>query len=174
MYEINGVVRIERGRLPGGDAGTRVTLEMMRRLVHEGSSQFAVRWTALRIVRGAGVASHDTLGMLRALYRFVRDEITFVNDTLGVQVIQSPRVTLTARAGNCVQRAVLLAALAAAVGIPTSFKAIGADPRRPTEFSHVYLVAHLGRQVIAMDPTYGDNALGWQHPRPSRRMEVKV
>jgi len=168
VYEISGGFQVERGRLPAGDAGTTATLEKMRRLVHEGSRQLPVRWTAVRLVRAAGVPSHDVVGMLGALHRYVRDRITFVGDIAGVETLQSPRYTMASGAGDCDDRAVLLASLARAIGVPTSFRVIAADPRNRSRYSHVYVVAHVGKRRIAMDPTYGENALGWEYPNPYR------
>ena len=133
-----------------------------------------MRWIAAKIVRDAGVSSHDTVGQLGALHRYVRDEITFLGDISNVETLQSPRYTLASRAGDCDDRAVLLSALAGTIGIPTSFKLIGADPRSPGRFSHVYVLARLGGRQIAMDPTYGNNALGWEYSGPTRTMEVPV
>lgn len=176
MYEPLNGFRIERGTLPSGDRGTRITLDRMRALARDGSKQLAVRETALNIVRAARVEPHDLLGELRALFEFVRDRVRFIRDIYGVETLQSPRYTLQVMAGDCDDRATLLSSLALAIGIPAqlTFKAIGADPRRPDRLSHVYVVARLGRQAVALDPTYQDSRLGWQYPRPSRTLEVAV
>jgi len=144
----------------------------MRQLAHTGSRQWPVRLAAVRILRANGVASHDVLGALGALYRHVRDGVMFVGDIAGVETLQSPRATMELGAGDCDDRAVYLASLARSIGIPTAFKVIGADPRNRSRFSHVYLTARVGGRMISMDPTYQENPFGWEYPRPFRIAEA--
>lgn len=173
MYELRGF-RVTRGRLLSGDRGTHQTLAIMRRLALEGAAQLEVRESAIGIVHGAA-APHHPIQELGALYRWVRDQIRFTSDPVGIEHLQSPRYTLHVRAGDCDDRATLLAALARSIGLAADlrFRAIGADPMIPGRFSHVYVVATLrdGRR-IALDPTYPDTPLGWEHPRPTRTLEV--
>jgi transglutaminase-like putative cysteine protease len=176
VYERVGGFKVTRGTLPRGDAGTRKTVAIMQRLAHEGSNDLEVREAAIDIVRQAGVPSHDRYGELRALYVFVRDRIRFTNDILGVETLQGARYTLSVRAGDCDDRAVLLSALAMSIGIPAmlSFRVIAVNPSRPRSFSHVYVVARLKGRRIALDPTYENNPLGWEYPSPFRASEVNV
>lgn len=176
MYERIGGFRVTRGTLPAGDLGTRKTLDVMRRLALEGSRDLEVREAAIDIVRRARIRGHDHLGELGALFRFVRDEVRFTDDVLGVETLQGPRASLHYMAGDCDDRAVLLASLARSIGIPANlrFRAIGVDPRRPQRFSHVYVVANLGGRMIPLDPTYPDNRMGWEHPRPYRTTDVAL
>lgn len=173
MYErTRPPVSVVRGVLPPGDAGSLWTLAMMRRFAQEGAKMVPVRETAVNILRSAGVAPHDIRGQVGAIFRWVRDRIYFVNDPPGEQVIQGVPYTLEHRFGNCTQRAILLAALLGSIGIPTTFRAIGADPRFPSSFSHVYVAALVGKERIPLDPTYSDNTMGWQYPEPTRFVEV--
>jgi transglutaminase-like putative cysteine protease len=167
VYELNGV-SITRGSLPLGVAGTRKTLAMMQRLAQDGAKQLPVREAAISIVRDSGVSGHDRLGALRALFEFVRDRIYFVGDVAGVETLQSPRYTLSIGAGDCDDRSTLLAALARAIGIPVRFRVIAANRSRPSQFSHVYLVAQVGGRDVPMDTTYPNTPLGWQFPGPMR------
>ena len=131
-----------------------------------------VRETAIGVVRDAGVQPHDLVRQASALFNFVRDKIYFVGDPVGSQFLQSASYTLRERAGNCAQRAILLAALLRSIGISATFRAIGANRRYPGSFSHVYVAARIGREAMALDPTYPDNVMGWQYPNPSRYAEV--
>lgn len=162
------------GRLPAGDAGTRATLATMQRLAVDGSKDLDVRSTALSVLRASGVASHDHKRELEALYRFVRDRVAFRRDVYGVETLQAPRVTLQQMAGDCDDRAILLAAMLRAVGSPATvrFRVIAADPRRASRFTHVYVMARLGGRDIALDPTYQGTPAGWQHPSPLRVGEL--
>jgi transglutaminase-like putative cysteine protease len=169
VYERVGAISVERGTLPPGDAGVRKTLALMRRLAQQGASDLSVREAAIAAVRGDMAEGHDRVAQLASIYRFVRDRIYFVGDVLGVETIQSPRYTLSIGAGDCDDRATLLVAMARSIGISAgfSFKVIATNPVSQN-FSHVYVVADLGGRKIAMDPTYRDNAFGWEYPRVFR------
>ena len=151
-----------------------MTLDQMRRLALEGAQQFGVRHTALRILQAAGVQGHDTLAELQAFYLFVRDRITFRGDIAGVETLQSPRATLEFRAGDCDDKAILLVALARAVGINATlaFRVAALNPVRPGSFSHVYVVAKVAGRDIPLDPTYGNTPMGWEPRHRFRMSEV--
>lgn len=162
--------RITSQPLPTGDRGTRKTLAEMRRLVTDGSRDMVVREAVVGAIRIADAPSHDALGQARAWFAYVRDRIWFVNDPVDTEWVQSPRVTLNLKAGDCDDRAVLLAAGLASIGIPSQFKVVAANPRFPDTFSHVYVEAQIAGQPVPMDPTYPFNTLGTEPPRVTRMM----
>jgi hypothetical protein len=170
VYESVSGYRITTGKLPSGDAGTRKTLAMMAQLAQAGALRREVREMAIEVVRSAGTAPHDTLGELAALFAFVRDRVRFTGDISGVETLQAPHYTLHIMAGDCDDRAVLLVSMARSIGIPANlrFRVIGANPRQPGSFSHVYVVANVKGKDVALDPTYPSSRMGWQHPSPSR------
>jgi transglutaminase-like putative cysteine protease len=151
-------------------------LELMRTLAQAGAKELMVREAAIGAVRAAGAPEHNGQAQLAALHRFVRDQIMFVGDITGVETLQSPRYTLQMRAGDCDDRAVLLAALARSIGIlaELKFKVVAANPAAPGVFSHVYVVAKLGGQDIALDPTFHGNPAGYEYPLASRSREMNV
>lgn len=144
---------------------------MMRELAqgNTGAKNPTVRETAIQAARSGG-REHDPLSQLGALFRFVRDRITFIGDVAGVETLQSPLYTLRVLAGDCDDRATLLAALARSIGLPAElrFRAIAANPNNPGRFSHVYVMARVAGRDVAMDPTYHENALGFEWPARSR------
>jgi transglutaminase-like putative cysteine protease len=147
-----------------------MTLGYMQALAVSGSKDLEVRSAAIEALDRYGSREHDPLSQLGALFRYVRDRIRFVHDPVGVQAIQSPRATLGFAAGNCVQRATLLASMARSIGIPASlkFRAIAANPHHPESFSHVYVVANVRGRNVAMDPTYRENRMGYEYPARTR------
>lgn len=157
--------------LPSGDAGVRKTVDNMRRLASEGSRNLDVRAHVLRAIQSAGVSPHNVPGQVRAWFEHVRDAVYFLNDPAGTEWLQSPAYTLQYGAGDCDDRATLLAAGLMAIGVPASFKVVAADPRRPRTFSHVYVVANVQGHPWALDPTYPDNTLGTE-PRSYRTWMV--
>lgn len=148
-----------RGSLPNGDAGVTKTLGMMRELAREGSRDPEVRHQALWAV--GAIAGHDHAGEARALFRYVRDNVTFRRDINGAETLQQPRYTLSIGAGDCDDKATLLAAMLGAIGIDSSFKVVAADRSSPRRFSHVYVLARLPNgATLALDPTYSNAQAG--------------
>lgn len=169
MYERIGGFTATRKPLPSGDAGTRTTLAWMQRFASEGARDVEVRSAAIQALDAYGAASHDAEAALAAVFKFVRDRIRFVHDPVGVQAVQSPRATLELGAGNCAQRATLLAAMVRAIGIPAAlkFRVIAARPGSRA-FSHVFVVATLNGRAVALDPTYQRNRVGDEYMNRTR------
>jgi transglutaminase-like putative cysteine protease len=140
----------------------------MRRLVDEGSRDMVVREAVVRSIQAANVGSHDIRGQADAWFNAVKNGITFVNDPVRSEWLQSPRVTLNLRAGDCDDRSTLLAAGLAAIGIPSQFKVVALNRRYPGTFSHVYIEALINGRLVPMDATYPNNTLGTEPPRASR------
>lgn len=161
--------------LAGGDQGTRRTVQAMRQLADQGSRDLVLRAATLNALRTGGAAPHDVPRQVRAAYEFVRDRIYFLHDPAGTEWLQSPRVTLTLGSGDCDDRAILLAAMLQSFGVRSQFKTIAVDPRRPDNMSHVYLVADVDGEPIPLDPTYPQNVMGFEHPKPFRSaMELRL
>lgn len=156
--------------LPNGDQGTRKTLAEMRRLVSDGSRDMVVREAVVRAIEAANASGHDVRGQADAWFYFVRDRIRFVNDPVGAEWLQSPRVTLNLRAGDCDDRSTLLAAGLASIGIPSRFKVVALNRRFPGTFSHVYVEANIKGASVPYDSTYPDTVAGFEPPRPTRTM----
>lgn len=171
MYQRLGGFQITTSTIPAGDPGTVRTLAMMRQLAQDGATRLEVRNTAVAILRASHVAPHDQLGAVRAIFEWVKRRILFVNDIAGVETLQAPHYTLAVGAGDCDDRATLIASLLRAVGISSTFRAVGTDPNNPRRFSHVYVAAQVPGGPVAMDTTYGSNALGWE-PSRSRFLET--
>ena len=166
VYVPVGGFRITRGTLPSGEAGTRKTLQLMQRLALEGSRNVTVREAAINAVRQAGARPHDHEAEAFALFAFVRDRVRFTRDILNVETLQGPRYTLHVMAGDCDDRATLLAAMMRAIGLPAdlSFRVSASNPNSRA-FSHVYVVARIGGKVIPLDPTYPNNMPGFEPAR---------
>jgi len=165
---------VSSGPLPDGDQGTRKTLDNMRRLADEGSRDLAVRGTAASVVRSSGAPPHNPLAQTQALFEYVRDCIFFLSDPAGTEWLQSPRYTLASGAGDCDDRATLLASMLRSIGITSQFKVVAVDPARRDTFSHVYLVANVMGRPVALDPTYPQNLMGFEYPNPYRSAMVSA
>lgn len=119
-----------------GQAGTDRTIKAMRRLVNEGRTDPTIVFLAQQLARNYD--RKDYASQARAIHKYVQQHIHYVKDPRGTEMLRSPFWTLYYKAGDCDDQAVLVAALAEAIGFATRFKTIKADPSYPNEFSHVY------------------------------------
>ena len=77
----------------------------------------------------------------RKIFEFVRDEIQYVYDPMGLEEIQSPETTLKLRAGDCEDQAILLSSLLSAVGFESAL--IFADTDNDGVSDHVYSAVYI-------------------------------
>lgn len=77
----------------------------------------------------------------RKIFEFVRDEIQYVYDPMGLEEIQSPETTLKLRAGDCEDQAILLSSLLSAIGLETAL--IFADTANDGIPDHVYSAVYI-------------------------------
>lgn len=122
-------------QISGGEAGTDQTINQISTFVVESLSRRDVRLLAIKILQAAGASSKTPAKAAFALYQWVRSNIKYILDPVGVETVQDPEATLKVRAGDCDDHTVLLASLAMAVGIPARFVVIG--PHRD-RFEHIY------------------------------------
>jgi len=114
----------------------------------------------------------------RRIYEYVRDEITYIHDPLGVEEVRAPEVTMKLSAGDCDDKAVLLAAMLTCIGFKACFFIADTDNDKYPD--HVYTGVYLpdapesykpfpekrlsdGKNFhdwIPLDPTYEDSDFG--------------
>lgn len=129
----------------------------MARLARIGKKSFAVHNAALSRTRGC--AQKDYVCEATQIHSFVRDHIRYVQDPVDVERLQAPDKTLELAAGDCDDKAILLAAMLESIGHPVRFVAIGFEPGI---YSHVYAETKIGPEWIAAETTEPVE-LGW-HP----------
>lgn len=137
-----------------------MTLKEMARLTRIGKKSFAVHNAALSRIRGC--AQKDYACQAVALHAFVRDHILYVQDPIDVERLQAPDKTLELAAGDCDDKAILLAAMLESIGHPSRFIAIGFEPGI---YSHVYAETKIGDDWISAETTE-PVPLGWR-PDPA-------
>ena len=143
------------GVLPDGKEGIKTTLKIMRRMVREYRKHPTVRELALRLT--AGNRQNDIIANTKSLHAFVRDAIRYVNDTRGVETLQTPVATLQLQAGDCDDKSMLLAALLESIGQAARFVAVGF---RPGTFCHVLVEVRVGQNWIPLE-TIKPVSPGW-------------
>jgi transglutaminase-like putative cysteine protease len=149
------------GSIPPGEPGTRATLRAMRTFVRTYKAHDQIRSTAIELTRH--LPPKDWLGQVRALFGFVRDHIRYTRDIDGIETLQTPPATLELEAGDCDDKATLLAALLGSIGHPSRFVAVGFSS--PGNYSHVYLETPVGTRWLALDATVSTATVGWAPPR---------
>lgn len=158
--------------IPSGRDGVIATLRHMRDFARESikTPDQTVRRCANEIFRIKNVPARKWLREIGALHEFVRDQIRYVKDPVGVELVQTPEATLTMRYGDCDDKSTLLAALLIATGHPCRFVAVGFDGNG---FSHVLVEAKSGDKWIPAE-TIIPRPLGWFPPRVTSKYFLKV
>lgn len=158
--------------LPPGPAGTAATLGIMRKLARDAvtaPTQLA-RNQALQVFKNSGLRARDWIGEAQALQRFVQNCIRYVRDPDGVELVQTPEVTLKLRTGDCDDQATLLASMLKATGHPAKFVAVGINGG---PFSHVLVETKINSKWIAAE-TILKKHFGWYPPDATSRYERDV
>lgn len=136
-----------------------VTLKAMAKLARDGKKNFNVINKARSIIRGCG--QKDYACEAASLQSWVRDNVRYVQDPRDVELIQEPAKTLELMAGDCDDKATLLASMLEAIGHQARFVVIATD--QPGVFSHVYVETKLGTVWVAAETTE-PVPFGWEPP----------
>lgn len=154
-----------RAPLLSGEAGTKQTVALMRKLVDDAvSDQSFVRF-AKEIVRG--VLPYNDIGEASAVYEWIQRNIRYTKDPVTKETLYPPQELLKLRSGDCDDIAMLMGAIMIALGYPARLVTIAASPDAPDEFSHVYLESEVppgSGQWIAMDAARPGAQFGLEAP----------
>lgn len=151
--------------IPDGMGGIKATLAAMSAFVNQYKYDPRIRGLAVELT--LHLPQKYYAGEANALFQFVRDQIRYVQDIAGMETVQSPVATLDNGAGDCDDKATLLAALLESINHKTRFIACGF---RPGEISHVYVETKVGQSWVPLDATE-DVAMGWAPPGIVTRKE---
>lgn len=128
----------------------------MARLAREGSRRIEVRNLAVEIttrgfLTGSGLRQKDFAGEARRLCDFVRDHIRYVRDIADVETLHDPVTLLQIGAGDCDDKAILLAALLLSIGHDrVRFIAMA---QAPGQYGHVWVQDCIGGRWIDLETT---------------------
>lgn len=110
----------------------------------------AVGLTTKGFWNGRGLRQKDFAGEACRLCDFVRDEIRYVGDISGVETLHEANATLATGAGDCDDKAILLAAMLLAINHDVRFIAISLDG---TEFCHVWVQDLIDGRWVDLETT---------------------
>lgn len=144
--------------LSSGLAGIKETLGYMRGFVETYKTHPRIRELALQLTRGISQKAYSE--EVRALSDFVKNRIRYTRDVNGVETVQTPLKTLEYGAGDCDDKATLLAAMLESIGFETRFHAMGFKPR---DITHVLLECEVNGKWIALETTEPVQ-MGWLPP----------
>lgn len=138
-----------------GEAGAWQTLAFMRELARRSSRNMTIRHLAVQLATKGfgglqGLPQKDFAGEARRLFEFVRDQIRYVKDIDGVETLHPAEWVLAQRAGDCDDKAILLAALLLSIGHTPRFIAVAFAP---DDFSHVWVQDRLAGGWVDLEPT---------------------
>lgn len=111
----------------------------------------AVQLTTQGFLTGQGLQQKDFRGEAERLLTFVRDDIRYVRDISDVETLHDPVTLLKVGAGDCDDKAILLAALLKSIGFDeVQFVAIAFEPDL---YSHVWVRAKVDGKWLDLEPT---------------------
>jgi len=156
-------------RFSGGFRSGVETANLLKTLAHKYKTDPAIRETALEIIEN--VPSRDQLREVKAIFRWIRDNIRFVPDAYGTEGIQIPTLTLPHfysehgwGQGDCDDQVLLLATMLLSIGIgDIKFRIVTFKPD-DNEWKHIYLMIRIAGNWYAADPIVDDRPFGYEHP----------
>lgn len=151
--------------LLGGVHGTEQTIELIREIVDQALRDPVVIQAAGCILQQSGAPAHNDMAEVQAIYGWTVQNMRFVKDPVGHELVRNARWLLHYRQGDCDDiNAVLLPSLLGAIGYECRLVTIKADPTAPDEFTHIYAEVLVGNQWIAVDAAREHPAFGQAPP----------
>ncbi len=147
---------------------TPATLRKMVQVVRKYKSDATTITTARRLT--ANCPERNTRAIVDTLQRWVRDNIRYVMDPRGIEMVQTPP-TLDLRTGDCDDKSVLLATLLETMGYQTGFCALGFNGE---PFSHVIALVRLGTKWCPLETILAGVGMGWSPPDATSHLTVAV
>lgn len=164
------VYRATLSATPGGAAGNFHTLRLMRQMIDAGAVDPRVMSAAHSIIWLA--PERDEVAEACALYEFVRDNVRYVRDVVGVETLCDPAMTLQRQVGDCDDQTVLMCALLESCGYPTRLIMAGYSG---ADFEHVYAQVHVRGEWVTVDPIERAQCFGWEAPGATvRHVETRL
>lgn len=101
-------------------------LAALRRMAEQRGMDPRIRELVFRILRGAGVGEREYEKQAAVLLKWVQDEILYLNEPN--EILQDPLYTLRVKAGDCDDKAILLATFYHAIRLPWRYVLSGVGP----------------------------------------------
>jgi hypothetical protein len=137
------ILRIRFGEGVSAEKRFKSVVTYLQQLIEDGLRDEYVRRKAVDIVNRAGVKGHDELGEIRAIVKWVQNNLTYRKDPIEVEYFQSARRLLKdveqgRSAADCDDFVIVAGALLGSIGYPTG--ALIVDSNADGVFNHVMLI----------------------------------
>jgi len=132
---------------PAGWEHSKASIQKIGHLIKEGSHNPLVRQVAIRIT--AHLPSKSPTEEIAAIYQWIRKNIKFRYDPIGMEWLQSAPRTLKERAGDCDCLTVLIGALNQSIGHRVLTRTVGPSKKCP---EHVSALIWDKKRWISCDP----------------------
>ena len=132
---------------PAGWQHSKASIKKIGELIQEGSVNPLVRQVAVRIT--AHLPSKQPTQEIEAIYQWVRSNIRFRYDPIGMEWLQAADRTLKERAGDCDCITILIGSLCQSLGHRALTRTVGASKYAP---EHVSALIWDRKRWISLDP----------------------
>jgi len=137
------ILRVRYGKNVSPEARFKSVVKYLKELIEDGMRDEYVRRKAVDIVTRAGVQGHDELGEIRAIVKWVQNNVTYRKDPVDIEYFMTPRKILKdveqgRSAADCDDFVILAGALLGSIGYPTG--ALIVDSNADGVFNHVMLI----------------------------------
>lgn len=134
--------------IPDGIRGTDITVNEIGSLVRKSLHRPNLRLFTIGVIKRYGIVDKDRYLLATAIFKFIKSNIRFVDDPIGIETVQAPEITLQIGVGDCDDQSALMAAMALAVGIPVRFVVAGYTP---DHMIHIFTELFIEGQWMAAD-----------------------
>ena len=150
------ILRIRYGDNISPEARFKSVVKYLKELIEDGLRDEYVRRKAVSIVDRAGVKGHDELGEIRAIVKWVQNNVVYRKDPLDVEYFMTARRILKdveqgRSAADCDDFVIVAGALLGSIGYPTG--ALIVDSNADGVFNHVMLIT----RTTAPTREFGNN-----------------
>ena len=137
------ILRVRYGDNVPPEARFKSVVKYLKELIEDGLRDEYVRQKAVSIVNQAGVKGHDELGEIRAIVKWVQNNVVYRKDPLDVEYFMTARrilkdVELGRSAADCDDFVIVAGALLGSIGYPSG--ALIVDSNADGVFNHVMLI----------------------------------
>ena len=137
------ILRVRYGDNVSPEARFKSVVKYLKELIEDGLRDEYVRQKAVSIVNQAGVKGHDELGEIRAIVKWVQNNVVYRKDPLDVEYFMTARrilkdVELGRSAADCDDFVIVAGALLGSIGYPSG--ALIVDSNADGVFNHVMLI----------------------------------
>lgn len=140
----------------------------MAEFVNQGKNSLTIRNKALALTENLPQKSWQA--EVKAIFDYVQNDIRYVRDISGTETLHTAERVFEQQAGDCDDKAILLASYLKTIGHPVRFVAVGFEPGH---FSHVITETLIGNKWVPLDPTE-PYPMGWMPPHVKSRMVHNV